>query len=139
MPVMYAQQAKMVTVSGTITSADDKQPLIGVSIVAGPLQGVTSDVDGGYAITVAGGTVLNFSYLGFQEVEWTVPADKSEVKFNLEMKSESEAIDDVVVIAYGTRKKGTVAGSISSVKTEKIESTPTAAFDQALQGQVAGL
>ena len=65
MPVMYAQQAKMVTVSGTITSADDKQPLIGVSIVAGPLQGVTSDVDGGYAITVAGGTVLNFSYLGF--------------------------------------------------------------------------
>ncbi len=139
MPVAYAQQAKMVTVSGTITSADDKQPLIGVSVVAGEMQGVTSDIDGAYTITVAGGTTLTFSYLGFKEEVWTVPSDKSEVKYNLEMKSESESIDDVVVIAYGTRKKGTVAGSISSVKTEKIESTPTAAFDQALQGQVAGL
>ena len=47
--------------------------------------------------------------------------------------------DDVVVIAYGVRKKGTVAGSVSTVKSDKLESTPTAAFDQALQGQVAGL
>ena len=48
-------------------------------------------------------------------------------------------LDDVVVIAYGVRKKGTVAGSVSTVKSEKLENTPTAAFDQALQGQVAGL
>ena len=135
----YAQGGANVTVSGTIISAEDKLPLIGVSIVAGEMQGVTSDVDGAYSITVKGGTVLQFSYLGFQAVDYTVPTDKSEVKFNLEMKPESESIDDVVVIAYGVRKKGTVAGSISSVKTEKIESTPTAAFDQALQGQVAGL
>ncbi|MBO7331484.1 MAG: carboxypeptidase-like regulatory domain-containing protein, partial [Alistipes sp.] len=73
MPMVYAQQAKMVTVSGTITSADDKEPLIGVSIVAGEMQGVTSDIDGAYTISVAGGTVLTFSYLGFQEVKWTVP------------------------------------------------------------------
>ena len=55
------------------------------------------------------------------------------------MKTESMKLDDVVVIAYGVRKKGTVAGSVSTVKSEKLESTPTAAFDQALQGQVAGL
>lgn len=59
--------------------------------------------------------------------------------FNLEMQSDSQALEDVVVIAYGVRKKGTIAGSVSTVKAEKIESTPTAAFDQALQGQVPGL
>ncbi|MBR7128754.1 MAG: SusC/RagA family TonB-linked outer membrane protein, partial [Tidjanibacter sp.] len=53
--------------------------------------------------------------------------------------TDSEVLEDVVVIAYGVRKKGTVAGSVSTVKSEKIENTPTAAFDQALQGQVAGL
>ncbi len=136
---VFAQKSATVTVSGTITSVEDKLPLIGVSVVAGEMQGVTSDIDGAYSITVESGTVLQFSYLGFQSVEWSVPAGKSEVQFNLELKPESESIDDVVVIAYGVRKKGTVAGSISTVKTEKIESTPTAAFDQALQGQVAGL
>lgn len=44
-----------------------------------------------------------------------------------------------MVVAYGVRKKGTITGSVSSIKSEKIESTPTAAFDQALQGQVPGL
>ena len=139
MPLAFAQKAKMVTVSGTITSAEDREPLIGVTVVASEMHGVASDIDGSYKITVAGGTVLTFSYLGYQEVQWSVPTDKAEVKYDLQMKSDSESIDDVVVIAYGVRKKGTVAGSVSTVKTEKIESTPTAAFDQALQGQVAGL
>ena len=135
----YSQSSGNVTVSGTITSADDGEPLIGVSIVSDSLQGVTSSIDGTYTIEVKGGSVLTFSYLGFKSVEYKVPSDNKTVTYNLSMESESESIDDVVVIAYGVRKKGTVAGSVSSVKTEKIEKTPTAAFDQALQGQVAGL
>ena len=77
-----AQGGANVTVSGTIISAEDKLPLIGVSIVAGEMQGVASDIDGAYSITVKGGTVLQFSYLGFQSVDYTVPSDKSEVRFN---------------------------------------------------------
>ncbi len=134
-----AQQQGKVTVSGTITSAEDKEPLIGVTIVTEDFQGVISQIDGSYSIQAEVGSVLNFSYLGFQTVEYTVPEGSKEVTFNLEMMVESESIDDVVVIAYGVRKKGTVAGSVASVKVEKIEKTPTAAFDQALQGQVAGL
>ena len=137
--VSYSQSSGNVTVSGTITSADDGEPLIGVSVVSDSFQGVTSSIDGTYTIEVKGGSVLTFSYLGFKSVEYKVPSDKKMVTYNLAMESESESIDDVVVIAYGVRKKGTVAGSVSSVKTEKIEKTPTAAFDQALQGQVAGL
>ena len=135
----YSQSSGNVTVSGTITSADDGEPLIGVSVVSDSFQGVTSSIDGTYTIEVKGGSVLTFSYLGFKSVEYKVPSNNKTVTYNLSMESESESIDDVVVIAYGVRKKGTVAGSVSSVKTEKIEKTPTAAFDQALQGQVAGL
>ena len=135
----YSQSSGNVTVSGTITSADDGAPLIGVSVVSVSFQGVNSSIDGTYTIEVKGGSVLTFSYLGFKSVEYKVPSDNKTVTYNLSMESESESIDDVVVIAYGVRKKGTVAGSVSSVKTEKIEKTPTAAFDQALQGQVAGL
>ncbi len=139
LPTLYAQQAAMVTVSGRVISAEDKQPLIGVSVVTEDMQGVATDVDGKYSIKAKSGSALTFSYLGFKNVEWRVPKDASSVQYNVEMETDSESIDDVVVIAYGTRKKGTVAGSVASVKTEKIESTPTAAFDQALQGQVAGL
>lgn len=134
-----AQQKAKVTVSGTITSAEDKEPLVGVTIVTDKFQGVISQIDGTYSIDVEEGTILNFSYLGFLSVDWTVPEGSSEVTYNLEMQMESESIDDVVVVAYGVRKKGTVAGSVATVKVEKIEKTPTAAFDQALQGQVAGL
>ena len=135
----YSQSSGNVTVSGTITSADDGEPLIGVSVVSDSFQGVPSSIDGTYTIEGKGGSVLTFSYLGFKSAEYKVPSDNKTVTYNLSMVSESVSIDDVVVIAYGVRKKGTVAGSVSSVKTEKIEKTPTAAFDQALQGQVAGL
>ena len=72
-------------------------------------------------------------------MEYTVPDGRTQVTCNLEMQSDTQALEDVVVIAYGVRKKGTIAGSVSTVKAEKIETTPTAAFDQALQGQVPGL
>lgn len=122
-PVLAQTQGdKVVTVSGTITSAEDNEPLIGVSIVTDSFQGVTSMVDGTYSIDVKAGSTLTFSYLGFQTVEWIVPDGEAKVKYDLAMQGEAEAIDDVVVIAYGVRKKGTVAGSVSTVKTEKIES-----------------
>ena len=135
----FAQSGAVVSVSGVVTSAEDKQPLIGVAVVTEKMQGVTTLLDGTYTIKVEAGTKLSFSYLGYRSVEWMVPAGNSKVTYNLAMQSESESIDDVVVIAYGVRKKGTVAGSVSAVEMENITDTPTAAFDQALQGQVAGL
>ena len=129
----------LVTVSGIVTSAEDKQPLIGVNVISGATSGVSTLADGSYTIEVAPGTKLLFQYIGYKAVEYTVPEGTSKVTYNLEMQSDTQALEDVVVIAYGVRKKGTIAGSVSTVKAEKIESTPTAAFDQALQGQVPGL
>ncbi|MDO4757688.1 MAG: TonB-dependent receptor [Rikenellaceae bacterium] len=136
--VAQAQNAQ-VTVSGVVTGADIKEPLIGVAIVTEAMTGVTTGLDGDYTIQAEAGTKLIFQYVGYQTVEWTVPAGQAAVTYDLEMQTESTAVEEVVVIAYGVRKKGTVAGSVSTVKAEKIESTPTAAFDQALQGQVPGL
>jgi len=70
---------------------------------------------------------------------FTVPGGSASLTYNVSLESEAQALDDVVVIAYGVRKKGTIAGSVSTVKAEKVENTPTAAFDQAIQGQVPGL
>ena len=127
-----------VTVSGVVTSSEDKQPLIGVNVISGSATGVSTLADGSYSIEVAPGTTLIFQYIGYKPVEYIVPEGQTHVTFNLEMQSDSQALEDVVVIAYGVRKKGTIAGSVSTVKAEKIESTPTAAVDQALQGQVPG-
>jgi TonB-dependent SusC/RagA subfamily outer membrane receptor len=128
----------LVKVSGVVTSADDGFPMIGVGVMAGPGNGVITSLDGDYMIEVAPGTTLTFSSIGFKDQTVVVPQAETFVH-NVVMQSESMTLDDVVVIAYGVRKKGTVAGSVSTVKSDKLENTPTAAFDQALQGQVAGL
>ncbi len=134
----YAQ-GQQVTVSGKVVDASGGEPLIGVTILTETLNGTTTSFDGSYTIKASAGTTLTFSYMGYEEVVWKVPTDSAEVTHDVKMQSESEVLDDVVVIAYAVRKKGTVAGSVSTVKAEQVENTPTAAFDQALQGQVAGL
>lgn len=101
--------------------------------------GVSTGVDGDYSITVAPGTKLVYSSIGYNDAEFIVPEGAAEVKHDVVLETESMQLDDVVVIAYGVRKKGTITGSVATVKSETIESTPTAAFDQALQGQVPGL
>ena len=135
--VMLSAQTT-VKVSGVVTSAEDGLPMMGVGVVAGPGNGVITSLDGDYVIEVAPGTELVFSSIGYMDEKVVVPS-VAEFTHNVVMQPESLKLDDVVVIAYGVRKKGTVAGSVSTVKSDKLESTPTAAFDQALQGQVAGL
>ena len=130
---------EVVTVSGTVTSDEDSMPLIGVSVISGPNSGVTTAIDGTYTISVAPGTLLRFQYIGFADYEWSVPQGVETITHDVVLTSDSQRVDEVVVVAYGVRKKGTIAGSVSTVKSEKLESVPTAGFDQALQGQSPGL
>ena len=137
--IAVAQGEGNVTVRGIVTSADDKQPLIGVNVISGAASGVSTLADGSYSISVAAGTTLTFQYIGYKSATFTVPGGSASLTYDVSLESEAQALDDVVVIAYGVRKKGTIAGSVSTVKAEKVENTPTAAFDQAIQGQVPGL
>ena len=136
--VVSLMAQSVVKVSGVVTSSDDGLPMIGVAVMAGPGNGVITSIDGDYLIEVAPGTELVFSSIGFLDEKVVVPSVEN-FTYNVVMQTETMNIDDAVVIAYGVRKKGTVAGSVSTVKSDKLENTPTAAFDQALQGQVAGL
>ena len=96
-----AQSVAKVTVSGTVTSAEDNSPLLGVAVVVlETMQGVTSNFDGTYTIDAAAGNTLSFSFLGCKEAQWVVPADaKGSITCDIKLESESEAIDDVVLIA----------------------------------------
>lgn len=136
---VIASAQQRVSVKGVVTDAADSTPLIGVSIITGPGTGVTTGVDGSYAVTVTEGAILTFQYLGYKTVEWAVPVTEKELTHNVALELDVDELEEVVVVAYGTRKKGTIAGSVSTVKSEKLESVPAAGFDQALQGQSPGL
>ena len=132
--------AQNFVVKGTVVSHEDNEPLIGVTILQeGTTNGVVTDIDGNYSFEVKGASnaTLVFSYIGYAAQSHKVNASTGVL--NVSLKSDAELIDEVVVVAYGVRKKGTIAGSVSTVKSEKLENVPTASFDQALQGQTPGL
>lgn len=133
--MLYAQGY---VVNGHIISAEDNQPLIGVSVLEkGTTNGVITDMDGNYRLNVTKSpATLQFSYIGMTMVEKQVTGTST---INVTMENATQMVDEVVVVAYGVKKKGTIAGSVSVVKGDKIENTPTASFDQALQGKSAGL
>ena len=131
--------AQTYKVKGNVVSKSDNEPLIGVSILQkGTTNGVVTDIDGNYELQIQGGeATLVFSYIGLQTQELKVNARTGVL--NVAMEDDSHLMDDVVVVAYGVRKKGTIAGSVSTVKNDKLENVPAPSFDQALQGQTTGL
>ena len=133
-----AQAQNRVRITGTVTSSEDSQPLVGAAVIDSAGNGVITDLDGHYEITADSGSKLVFSCFGFLDVEKTVP-DMDPCILDVALETETLKLEDAVVIAYGVRRKGTVTGSVSTVKADKLENTPVPAFDQALQGQVAGL
>ena len=133
-----AQAQNRVKNTGTVTSSEDNQPLVGAAVIDSAGNGVITDLDGHYEITADSGSKLVFSCFGFLDVEKTVP-DMDPCILDVALETETLKLEDAVVIAYGVRRKGTVTGSVSTVKADKLENTPVPAFDQALQGQVAGL
>lgn len=128
------------TVRGKVFAEESNEPLIGVTIMQeGTNNGVITDVDGSYSIEIKGvaKATLAYSYIGMQSQQHVVTPQTH--KLDITMKSDAQLMDEVVVVAYGVRKKGTIAGSVSTVKSEKMENVPAPSFDQALQGQSAGL
>ena len=130
----YAQTLR---VTGTVTSADDSQPMPGVNIkVKGTSTGTISSVDGTYTIMAKPGDVLVFSFLGYTSQEATV---KQTGSINIKLNSTSNHLNEVVVVGYAKAKRADVTGSISSIKGDDLRQTQPTTFDQALQGKVAGV
>ena len=130
--------AQNLTVTGNVTDASNGEPVPFASVhEKGTMNGVNTDVNGHYSITVSKNAVLVFSSIGYTAVE--VPVE-GKAQINCDLPVDSEMIEDAVVVGYGSAKKvGTVIGSLTTVKTDALKNAPSSSALDALQGQVAGL
>lgn len=124
------------TVKGKVT--DEKGEAIpGVSVtVQGTQQGTLSDAEGQYSVQVSGNATLVFSFLGYLKQEVAV-SNRSTVDVSLQ--TDTKALEEVVVVGYGTQRKVETTGSIASVKAADLVQTPVANIAQGLQARVAGV
>ena len=126
------------TISGIVVSEDDNEPLIGVNVVQqGTTNGVVTDLDGKFTLTVPDGSVLQISYIGYQEQLLTVNPEVS--IYHVTLKEDSQALDEVVVIGYGIQKKKLVTGVTVQVKGDDIQKLNTVSALGALQSQTPGV
>ncbi len=135
----FSLQAQNFSVSGTVDEADTGLPLPGVNIILkNTTNGVVTDFDGNYTINnITAGDVLVFSYVGFLPQEITVGENQTEI--NVSLKTDSAALEEVVVIGYGTQQKKDITGAVSVVSNETIEQLNPIKVEQALQGTAAGV
>ncbi len=131
--VAFAQQQ----VSGTVRDAKG-EPVIGAGIVVeGTQNGVVTDIDGHWTLSVPTNSTLVASCIGYTDVKVKVSAGQS--VYDITLEESSLYLDDVVVIGYQTVKRRDLTGSVSSVNSKQLSSTPVANVAQALQGKLAGV
>ena len=130
--------AQQTTVTGTITDGTDGSPLIGANVlVKGTGTGSIADVNGKFSVSVpTGKDVLVISCIGYKQQEITLKAGQKVV--NVVMKEDSELLDEVVVVGYGTMKKSDLSGASVSMGEDKIKGSIITNLDQSLQGRAAG-
>jgi TonB-linked SusC/RagA family outer membrane protein len=133
--VSATAQSKRIT--GKITDENNK-PLEGVSVSLRKTgSGTTSNADGDYALTVPNSTdVLIFSIVGYGEKEMTI-GDNTVI--NVTLQKDAAGLNEVVVVGYGTQKKGNLTGSVSVINSTQIERRPNTSTSNALQGLAAGV
>ena len=124
-------------ISGKVTG-DDGEELPGVNILLkGTTIGTTTDVDGTYSLSIPDGNgTLIFSFVGYNPQEISV-SNRSQI--DIQLVTDSKALEEIVVVGYGTMKKSDVTGAITSVKSKDITAIPTTNALRSLQGKVAGI
>lgn len=129
------QQKKQVTVSGTVS--DNLGPIVGANVVEkGTTNGIITDMDGNYTLSVSEGAVLQFSYIGYVTKEITVGNQKN---INVQLAEDAQKLEEVVVVGYGTAKKSDLAGSVVRADLGTLQESPSISLGSALQGTVPGL
>ena len=129
--------AQVSKVTGTVTSYEDGLPVVGASVlVKGTQVGTVTDIDGKFTITnvpSSAGTLV-ISFIGMKTQEVTIKP-----VVNVSLHSDTEVLDEVMVVAYGTARKESFTGSAEVIKADKIEKRPVANVTKALDGMVAGV
>ena len=125
-----------VSITGTVVSASDNEPVIGATVtVVGTNTGTATDLDGRFKLNVPNAnSQLNISFIGMSPV--TVKAQDGMV---VELYNNTQDLDEVVVVAYGTAKKSELTGAVSQVTSQQIEARPVTSVTSALEGTTTGL
>ena len=130
------QQSEKIT--GSVVDANG-EPIIGANVVVkGTTNGTITDLDGAFTLDVSGngGIVLVISYIGYNTVEYPVKAGEA---IKVRLQEDTQRLDEVVVVGFGTQKKVNLTGSVGVADAEVLESRPVMTAAQALQGMVPGL
>lgn len=133
-PTAIVQQQRKV--SGVVYDANG-EPAIGANvIVKGTTNGVVTDTDGKFTLEVSPGAILQISYIGYDTQ--TIPVGNQTV-INVNLKEDTKALEEVIVVAYGTQKARSVTGSMSKLNAEKLADMPVSQIGEKLQGKFAGV
>ncbi|MCF0176080.1 MAG: TonB-dependent receptor [Bacteroidales bacterium] len=132
----FSASAQNITVTGTVTDANS-DPVIGASVMLqGSTTGVPTDIDGNYSISVPANAVLEFSFVGLQTKTEAVNGRKV---INVVLTDDENFLESVVVVGYGTQKKGSLTGSVAGVGSEELIKTKSENPQNMLTGRVPGL
>ena len=135
--ISLSEEATVRTVTGTVT--DGKDPLPGVSVVLkGSTRGTTTDATGKFSLSVPDeGATLQFSYIGFLPEEFTLDAAQSIISVSL--KTDLRALNEVVVVGYGTQNRRDLTGSVASVTNRNIQDLPVPNIAEGIAGRLPGV
>ncbi len=127
-----------ITVRGVVTAASTGEALIGANIqVKNTSIGTITDIDGSYELQVPNANdILIFSYIGYQTLE--VPVN-GRTTIDVKLETDAGLLEEVVVIGYGTQRKGDLTGAVATVKGEDLAKLPTSSVEQTLQGKIPGV
>lgn len=131
------QQKKGININGTVWD-EQGNPLPGVNVIVKSTNtGATTDINGNYFLTVpAKNTVLTFSYIGFESQDVTVGG---QININVNLKEISTGLNEVVVVGFGSQKRESIVGSITTIEPGLLQQSPTRALSNNLAGQLAGV
>ena len=132
---LYAQQF---SITGVVTDKKLKEPIIGASvIVKGTTNGTVTDLDGNFTIQVSKENVLVISFIGYITQE--IKVNENQTSYNIQMSEDTQTLDEVVVVGFGTQRKANLTDAVATVDTKVLDSRPVTNLGQSLQGTVPGL
>ena len=128
--------AQSITVTGVVSDATGES-LPGVSVaVKGTTNGTITDLDGKYSLDVKKNATLVFSYIGMKTQELNVAGRKT---VNVVLKDDTELLDEVIVVGYGTQKKSSLTSAVSAIKGDELLKAPSTNVSQLLGGRLPGI
>lgn len=130
------QVGNRVSITGTVTDSAG-EPIIGANVIEkGTTNGTITDFDGKFALSVSERAVLQISYIGYTNMDVTVGSQRT---FSIRLQDNTQILDEVVVVGYGTQRRSDVTTAVASVSSDNLKERAVVNFGEAMAGQVAGV